>query len=65
MLGGDGDAPIVAMDGPEDRGVDVAARDAFYEADDQWATAVYRREVASRLALRCLDEIDALKESEA
>ena len=65
VLGGYGDAPIVAMDGPEDRGVDVAARDAYYEADDQWATAVYRREVASRLALRCLDRIDALKESEA
>lgn len=65
VLGGYGDAPIVAMDGPEDRGVDVAARDAYFDADDQWATAVYRREVASRLALRCLDRIDALKESEA
>jgi len=65
VLGGYGDTPIVAMDGPEDRGVDVAARDAYYEAEDQWATAVYRREVAPRLALRCLDRIDALKESEA
>ncbi len=65
VLGGYGNAPIVAMDGPEDRGVDVAARDAYYDASDQWATAVYRREVASRLALRCLDQIDALKESEA
>ena len=65
VLGGYGDAPIVAMDGPEDRGVDVAARDAYYEAEDPWATAVYRREVASKLALRCLDRIDALKESEA
>jgi CO/xanthine dehydrogenase FAD-binding subunit len=64
-LGGFGEAPIVAMDGPEDRGVDVAARDAYFEAEDQWATAVYRREVASRLALRCLDRIDAIKESEA
>lgn len=64
-LGGYGGTPIVAMDGPEDRGVDVAVRDAYYEAEDTWATAVYRREVASRLALRCLDRIDALKESEA
>lgn len=64
-LGGYGKAPIVAMDGPEDQGADVAARDAYYEAEDQWATAVYRREVASRLALRCLDRIDALMESEA
>jgi CO/xanthine dehydrogenase FAD-binding subunit len=65
VLGGYGKTPIVAMDGPEDRGVDVAARDAYFEAEDAWATAVYRREVASRLALRCLDRIDALKESEA
>jgi len=63
VLGGYGDAPIVAMDGPEERGVDVAARDAYYEAEDQWATAVYRREVAPRLALRCLDRIDAIKDS--
>jgi len=65
VLGGYGKAPIVAMDGPEDRGADVACRDAYYEADDQWASAVYRREVAPRLALRCLDRIDAIKESEA
>jgi CO/xanthine dehydrogenase FAD-binding subunit len=64
-LGGYGDAPIVAMDGPEDTGVDVAAKDAYAEAEDQWASAVYRREVAAKLALRCLDRIDALKESEA
>jgi len=64
-LGGYGDSAIIAMDGPEDRGVDVASRDAYYDADDQWATALYRREVASKLALRCLDRIDAIKESEA
>jgi CO/xanthine dehydrogenase FAD-binding subunit len=63
-LGGYGDSSIIAMDGPEDRGVDVASRDAYYEADDQWATALYRREVASKLALRCLERIDAIKESE-
>jgi len=64
-LGGYGKAPIVAMDGPDDTGVDVASRDAYYDAEDQWATAVYRREVAAKLALRCLDRIDAIKESEA
>lgn len=65
VLGGFGQTPIVAMDGPEDRGADVAARDAYYEAGDQWATALYRREVASSLVLRCLARIDAIKESEA
>jgi hypothetical protein len=64
-LGGYGDSPIIAMDGPEESGVDVASRDAYFDADDQWATALYRREVASKLALRCLDRIDAIKESEA
>lgn len=64
-LGGTGDSVIIAMDGPEGQGVDVASRDAYYDADDQWATALYRREVASKLALRCLDRIDAIKESEA
>ena len=64
-LGGFGDAAIIAMDGPEPSGVDVASRDAYFEAGDQWATAHYRREVAAKLALRCLDRIDAYQESEA
>ncbi len=64
-LGGFGDVPIIAMDGPDDGGVDVACRDAYYEAGDAWASALYRREVAAKLALRCLDRIDAEKAEEA
>jgi CO/xanthine dehydrogenase FAD-binding subunit len=64
-LGGYGKSPIVAMDGPDDTGIDVASRDAYSDAEDQWATALYRREVAPKLALRCLDRIDTIKESEA
>jgi CO/xanthine dehydrogenase FAD-binding subunit len=64
-LGGFGDTPIIAMDGPDSSGVDLASRDAFYEAEDQWATAQYRREVAAKLALRCLQHLQAAKESEA
>ncbi len=64
-LGGFGKVPIVVMDGPDDTGVDVACRDACHDAEDQWATADYRREVAAKLALRCLDRIDEIKESEA
>mgnify|MGYP001140007175 CR=1 FL=1 len=64
-LGGYGNAPVIAMDGPDDSGVDVASKDAYHDAGDQWATAEYRREVAAKLALRCLDRIDELKESEA
>ena len=64
VLGGYGKAPIVAMDGPEEGGIDVACRDAYYDAEDQWASALYRREVAPKLALRCLERINETKESE-
>lgn len=64
VLGGYGKMPIVAMDGSESQGADVAVFDAFAEAEDDWATADYRRKVAAKLALRCLERIDAIKESE-
>jgi len=64
VLGGYGKIPIVAMDGPNVMGVDVACRDAYSEAEDEWASAQYRKNVAAKLALRCLDRIDAIKESE-
>lgn len=64
-LGGFGDSAIIAMDGPEANGADLASRDAYYEAEDQWATAVYRWEVAAKLALRCVDRLTAGQESEA
>jgi CO/xanthine dehydrogenase FAD-binding subunit len=63
-LGGFGNAAIIAMDGPDSSGVDLASRDAFYEAEDQWATAQYRREVAAILALRCMQHLEPAKESE-
>jgi CO/xanthine dehydrogenase FAD-binding subunit len=63
-LGGFGDAPILAMDGPDSSGVDVASRDAYFDADDQWASAQYRREVAAKLANRCVERLDGLRESE-
>lgn len=58
-LGGFGPAPIIAMDGPDPSGVEVASRDAAFEAGDLWATAEYRREVAASLALRCVDRLQA------
>jgi CO/xanthine dehydrogenase FAD-binding subunit len=64
-LGGYGAAPIIAMDGPDSSGVDIASRDAYFEAGDQWASAHYRREVAGKLALRCLQRLTADKESES
>jgi putative selenate reductase FAD-binding subunit len=56
-LGGYGEAPIVALDGPEAGGVAEAARSAYFNAGDQWASAEYRREAAATLAQRCLEEL--------
>ena len=63
-LGGFGDAPIIAMDGPDENGAEVACRNAFHDAEDQWASAIYRREVAAKLTNRCLTRINAHPESE-
>lgn len=56
-LGGFGKAPLMAFDGTEDSGAEVAARDAYSHADDQWASAEYRRKMAEVLTRRCLEEV--------
>ncbi len=56
-LGGYGKAPLLAMDGNESGGVEAAARNAFAEAADEWASAEYRSEVAAVLAKRCLAKV--------
>ena len=56
-VGGYGKAPMLAMDGTESEGVESAARNAFHEATDEWASAEYRADVAARLAKRCLESI--------
>jgi CO/xanthine dehydrogenase FAD-binding subunit len=55
-LGGFGLAPILALDGPEAGGAEEAARSAYFNAGDQWASAEYRRDAAATLAQRCLEE---------
>ena len=54
VLGGHGKSPLLAMDGTEAEGVEVAARNAFHEATDEWASAEYRMHAAATLAKRCL-----------
>jgi CO/xanthine dehydrogenase FAD-binding subunit len=56
-LGGYGKTPILALDGPEPGGVTDAARSAYSQAGDVWASADYRCEVAGVLARRCLAEL--------
>jgi len=52
-MGGFGAAPILAMDGNEPGGLDLAARSAFSTASDEWASSEYRSEIAAVLASRC------------
>lgn len=52
-VGGYGNSPVLAMDGTEAEGLEAAARNAFHEAADDWASAEYRQDVASVLARRC------------
>ncbi len=61
VLGGYGKSPILAMDGTEADGIDAsinsaqaAAKNAYHEAQDEWASAEYRMDVAATLAKRCL-----------
>jgi len=56
-LGGYGKSPMLAMDGTEPEGIEPAARNAFHEATDEWASAEYRVDIAATLARRCLDEV--------
>ena len=56
-VGGYGKSPRLAMDGTESEGVEAAARNAFHEAKDEWASAEYRQDVAATLAKRCIQEL--------
>jgi len=57
VLGGYGKSPLLAMDGTEAEGLETAARNAFHEATDEWASAEYRMDVAATLAKRCLESL--------
>ena len=57
-LCGYGKSPILAMDGTEAEGLDAAARNAYHEANDEWASAEYRMDVAATLAKRCLESFN-------
>jgi CO/xanthine dehydrogenase FAD-binding subunit len=58
-LGGWGDTPVLAMDGPEADGLEIAARSVFSHSGDEWASTEYRQEMAGILALRCIKRIMA------
>jgi CO/xanthine dehydrogenase FAD-binding subunit len=57
-VGGFGSAPRLAFDGTEGQGAPLAARDACSQAQDAWASAEYRQEVAQVLAQRCISTLE-------
>lgn len=57
VVGGWGSSPAVAMDGRDATGLEPAARNAAYDATDEFASAEYRREVAVVLAKRCAEAL--------
>jgi CO/xanthine dehydrogenase FAD-binding subunit len=59
-LGGYGKTPSLAMDGTEADGLEAAAKNAFHEAADQWASAEYRMDAAATLVKRCAASIKTM-----
>ena len=45
------------MDGTESDGIQEAAANAYHEAEDEWASAEYRMDVAAVLAKRALESL--------
>jgi CO/xanthine dehydrogenase FAD-binding subunit len=56
-LGGYDNAPRLALDGPDAEGAEAAASSAYLQAEDEWASAAYRSEMAAVLVKRCLVQI--------
>lgn len=57
-LGGYSKTPLLAMDGTEADGIQEAAANAYHEAEDEWASAEYRMDVAAVLAKRALENLN-------
>lgn len=58
VLSGYGKSPLLAMDGTEADGLDTAAKNAYHEAVDEWASAEFRMDVAATLAKRALESLN-------
>ena len=59
-VGGFGSSPVLAFDGTESNGADIAAGSACSQAGDQWASAEYRHEVAVILTRRSIESLSRL-----
>jgi hypothetical protein len=49
----------MVFDGPDADGAEDAARDAYSEAGDQWASSAYRSDIGAVLVNRCLEQMTA------
>lgn len=58
VLGGYGKAPLTIHDGDADEGLLDAAEAAYLTAEDEWASAAYRAEMAGVLTRRCLKDLE-------
>jgi CO/xanthine dehydrogenase FAD-binding subunit len=56
-LGGWGKVPALAFDGTDPSGLEAAAHSSAEEANDEWASAEYRSEIATVLTKRCQESI--------
>jgi CO/xanthine dehydrogenase FAD-binding subunit len=57
VLGGYGSSPMMVLDGQEQGGALPVVENAMINADDQWASAEYRADVAQKLTKRCLEAV--------
>jgi CO/xanthine dehydrogenase FAD-binding subunit len=60
VVGGFGSSPVLAFDGSEPQGADIAAGGACSQAGDSWATAEYQREAAEILTRRSIESLSSL-----
>ena len=56
-VGGFGASALLAMDGPESSGAEMAVRNVLSQAGDEWATAAYRQETGAELVNRALTHL--------
>lgn len=57
VLGGWGKTPTLVLDGQGHEGLRLAAESAFSAAEDEWASAAYRSQIAGLLAKRCWQQL--------
>jgi putative selenate reductase FAD-binding subunit len=60
-IGGFGITPILVIDGKNDDDLAAAVNSACSEADDEWASASYRQEAGSKLAIRLQNQLAGTK----